>query len=294
MPVRSNLRSAHALAISIALLLQLFTAQAATKTSAIVVAIGGNSECIGHFGMRSLFHKSEADRDKKLPPNTGILVRSVAGALKISPEEIDARYYSWTGDPADHEGCLPGNLDWIVGGSAIIQRQFSALDSPKLDVKVVIVGWSNGAATAYELACDLTRKHRGRVGLLVTLDPVSYTTRTCMTDDEQAQPLYPGVRWINVYTESSGWAKFFNPGNIIALLGHAWNEDFPRSRAARARPLIHIKPANHGDVACMWARCVIPQAPFSAAPSTPLAVGGLSLPFNPSDLANCGRCDVRP
>ena len=126
---------------------------------ALLVLVGGNSECRRDGGIWLM-------RDR--------LTRDIKKALG-DQVQVERRYYSWTGDREDHTGCLPEHRDWL-DGSKHIRTDWPELLRAAPGRKIVIIGWSNGGATAYELACSLSKSAPERVSLLVTLDPVSRLT----------------------------------------------------------------------------------------------------------------------
>jgi hypothetical protein len=211
------------------------------RPTLILVLVGGNSESLHHGGIRDIYG------GKSLPRSATPVVADLAARLNVDPETVSVHYFSWTGDQEEHKGFLPGHWNWIRGGSGLIQDQLPALKANRADrERLAIVGWSNGGATAYELACDLSRTIPGSVGLLVTLDPVAWSTSQCA--DQSGNALKVAGEWINVYTHST-FSERFKLGNVVALVGRAWNDTFPPQRAD---DLLYLENANHGDVVRMW------------------------------------------
>jgi hypothetical protein len=213
------------------------SSQARSAGPVLLVGVGGNSECFG------------ADSGMKDVLNRGAPIEGLAYALNVEPSEVVYRYFSWTGEANGGIGCLPGYWDWITGGSGHILDTLNS-ELGKFPT-VVIVGWSNGGATAYELACAMAKTSR-RAALLVTLDPASWTTRPCRADASE-RPLKPARHWIAVYTKSQGRAAL-DPSNVIALVGHAWNDE---RFIGTASSLIKLEPGTHGQASCMWRKCVL-------------------------------------
>ena len=225
----------------------------AAESKVLLVVVGGNSECHRDKGLWLL----------NQPGGKGEVTKRIAEKLRVPIGEVETHYFSWTGDPEDHPGCIAGKADYISQAHRYIRE---ALAKP-LQVpgrELVIVGWSNGGSTAYEMACQLSRASPERVSLLVTLDPVSRINRWNAATDPQNKCELPGTggkrvrpakTWIGVYTRSTGWASW-RPSNIIALAGGAWNNTYPDLPANRARPLMLLQPADHGDVGRMW-QCVL-------------------------------------
>ena len=175
------------------------------------------------------------------------LLKSIREITDLKKDEIAAYYFSWTGDNEDHRtSFLPGHWNWIWGGANYIAKSLKlVLDQSAGKSSLLIVGWSNGGATAYELACTLGTRHQ-QDSLLVTLDPVSWTTKPCnhYSNDSIKTPR----NWITVFTEShlSERLKF---GNIIALFGRAWDDDhLPSCPTAAYKLASH----NHDDTIAMW------------------------------------------
>ena len=142
------------------------------------------------------------------------LISDVKKALG-SDVQFQHRYYAWTGDKGNNSDCLPGNSEWL-DGSKHIRADWPELLRSAPNRKIVIVGWSNGAATAYELACSISKLGSERVSLLVTLDPVSRLTEPtdyCLR--ENGTLIRPARMWIGVYTRSSGLDAITETGNII-------------------------------------------------------------------------------
>ncbi len=204
----------------------------------LLLGVGGNSECFSNGGIKKLFNRAGDPRGAKLA--TDLLHLPNARSI-----QLENHYFSWTGDPEKDEGCITKNPDWVLGGSDYIRTQLKAVAGRT----IVIIGWSNGGATAYELACLLEREKDVTVSLLVTLDPAAWTTTPC--------PTYPARRWIGVYTKSDGLLQKLRFSNIIAYFGAAWNNTFPTSERQRAHPLFKLEPAEHGDTVEMWRNCVL-------------------------------------
>jgi hypothetical protein len=203
-------------------------------TKLLLVLVGGNSESIHDGGIWKLYK----GRDQA---SCGFLLPAIRSHTGLAESEISTHYFSWTGDTEDdRDNVLPGHWDWILGGSKRINESLETrlkLLSP--EAKVAIIGWSNGGATAYELACRLARVKKP--DLLVTLDPVSWTTTMCSSVD--FGPAIVANAWIDVYTRS-GPLNRLNFGNIIALFGRAWNEDNLPGAPTR---LHRHYPGNHSD-----------------------------------------------
>lgn len=219
-----------------------FTEQplAPPRPDLVLILVGGNSERSNHNGLYHLY----GGKDKKKADMP--IVAELAGRLGTHADSVSVHYFSWTGDPEDDQSFLPGHWNWITGGSGVIQKQVPALAATPKTASLAVVGWSNGGATAYELACDLSRTSAERVGLLVTLDPVAWTTQPCTTDS--GGPRRPAKEWISVYTHSAPSSRF-EFGNIVALFGRAWNDSFPPDPPT---DLAYLPNANHGDTLRMW------------------------------------------
>lgn len=214
------------------------------QADVLLIVVGGNSEAGDEKkGMRRLYLGHEKADESPI-------VQTLAKTDTEQRRSVAVRYFSWTGDNELHPGLLPGRPNWIFGGSTYIQRSVPELDDvPQKYRRLVIVGWSNGGATAYELACLLTSSRRNSVSLLITLDPVAWTTRTCR--DKGGASRRPASEWINVYT-ASGPGNRFRTSNVIAFLGRAWDENFPASSRARAHADHLLPNSDHGDVDRMW------------------------------------------
>ena len=186
------------------------------------------------------------------------LVKNLATQLDIEPADVSFHYFSWTGDQEGHKGFLPGHASWITGGSERIQQWLPQLKEPlQPDQRIAIIGWSNGGATAYELSCDLSRLNPGSVSLLITLDPVSWTTTPC--EATKGEPQRVAKTWVNVYTRST-WVDRFKLSNIIALFGKAWDDNFP---TVKADDLLLLEGSNHGDVLDMWSKKALKSEKFT-------------------------------
>ncbi len=209
--------------------------------SLIVVLVGGNSEWIHKGGIWKLYGGKGQSKEKMR------IVQDLSQLKDVVPERVAAHYFSWTGDPEDHMSPLPGTWSWITGGSGHIRTQLPGLTDLKYQgIPIAIVGWSNGGATAYELACDLTVRHGVHVGLLVTLDPVAWTTKPC--SDGTLPSVKPAEEWISVYTRSHALQRL-GLGNIVAFFGNAWDDD---ATPTTPTDLILLDGVNHGDTEKMW------------------------------------------
>ncbi len=197
----------------------------------LLLLVGGNSECRANKG---------------LWPIKDDITSDLSAALGLDEGVISTDYIAWTGDPADDPGCLPGNAQYLNGHIAIT-RQLKSYAALEHTTQLVVVGWSNGGATAAQLSeylYDTTGIRQ--IDLLVTLDPVSILTSR--TDSAQAK------LWLNVYTESSGFNKL-RLTNIIAFFGGAWNDfDGP--------DLVTCMKGNHNEVLRMWRGIILPSMQF--------------------------------
>ena len=213
----------------------------ATDPKLILILVGGNSEAIHDGGIWKIYKGSLSDSSSSLLSN-------LRKATSLKKSEIATYYFSWTGDDESlRNHWLPGHGSWITGGSGWIKTAMQGvLLSVPASTQIAIVGWSNGGATAYELACTLSAVRVPE--LLVTLDPVSWTTQSCAhySDRRRSSP----ENWINVYTESGLWSRL-NAGNIIALIGRAWDSDKLPSQISE-KSLHKLENANHGDTEKMW------------------------------------------
>lgn len=197
----------------------------------LLLLVGGNSECSSSNGLWPIRER---------------LAEDVAAHIGVTRSRLSTDYVAWTGDPGDHAGCLPGDKDYLSGHLAIARRLASYGPSGSNDL-LVVIGWSNGGATAAQLS-DYLSKLTGskQVDLLVTLDPVARLTE---------RPKDAGAKtWLNVYTQSTGLDKL-RSDNIIAAAGNAWDHfDGPQ--------LAECMSGNHGEAGRMWEAVVLPSAQF--------------------------------
>lgn len=197
-----------------------------------LVLIGGNSECTGDKGLWPLREEMLND-----------FAQVIGSKDKLS--DISTLYFSWTGDPGGHPGCLPGRPDYLEGGKERIIQALSGhnMIGPNAP-PLAVVGWSNGGATAMQLAAAIAARKEPSfkpVDLLVTLDPVARLT---------SRPERSGAsQWLNVYTRSK-WFNRFLFTNIIAFVGGAWNEIDSSKTHEPAFQACMI--GNHGDTNEMW------------------------------------------
>ena len=225
------------------------SSEAPTGTRLVLILVGGNLETIHDGGIWKLY----CGRDNA---NGCDLVQSLIDGSDLNSSEIAPYYFSWTGDNEDHRGSiLPGHPNWILGGARYIQKGSQmAFEERDPAAETAIVGRSNGGATAYELACLLGKEDQPN--LLVTLDPVSWTTSPCnyYSNGEVITP----KNWITVYTRSSvtNRLKF---GNILAFIGRAWNNN---NLPTKPREALRYDRGNHGDTKAMWNEYILCSKTF--------------------------------
>jgi hypothetical protein len=198
----------------------------ALDEQARVVFIGGNSQCRRPNRHLGGIHKE--------------IVDAIAAQLQLddSWRQISTASYSWTGSGASHEGCAPEF--GLVGlnlwdGEKEIEEDLRRLgwlrDTPN---PLIIVGYSHGAATGFDLAAKLCREHP--VSLLVTLDPVSVIDRREVELGSET--------WLNVYVDQYTW---------MITAGRPWRGNAPEARLNR---LVRVNsaggPIGHGDPRDMW------------------------------------------
>ena len=206
----------------------------------VLILVGGNSEAIHDGGLWKLYKGSLS--------GTSIgLLKSLGHRTKWVGSDVATYYFSWTGDNEDQrDSWFPDHSSWITGGSAWIEQSMRGVLAKYPSAKVAVIGWSNGGATAYELACTLSARRAPE--LLVTLDPVSWTTRPCRHYSAGRVPT--PTPWINVYTRSGLWSRL-NAGNIIALIGRAWDAD--RLPSEVPEESLHLADrTSHGETEVMW------------------------------------------
>ncbi|MEO7852925.1 MAG: hypothetical protein ABIR94_11830 [Rubrivivax sp.] len=228
----------------------------APQADILLIVVGGNSEAGNETkGMRKLYFGHDKVQES---PIVETLTKTDGDRRSIA-----VRYFSWTGDNEGNRDWRPGHPNWIFGGSTYIRQAVPELAAvPQSYRRLVIAGWSNGGATAYELACSLTNSSPDAVSMLITLDPVAWTTQTCK--DMTGTPRRPARKWINVYT-ASGPGNRWRTTNIIAFFGRAWDEHFPAGADIRANNADQLLPdTDHGDTDQMWAKVVVPDPDLAA------------------------------
>lgn len=202
-----------------------------------VVCVGGNSEASFAGGPQSLRQLSNGSNGGKLCD----FLLSPLGSERRNVD-VSCTYYSWTGTPRADTWWIPVPVTHWFGANHIAgaEKRVGALAGPKKDSALIIVGWSNGGDTAYNLA-----KKIAGVDALFTLDPVSRVTSAHWLPFMGTFPKPANVRlWLHAYTKSVGFEKVTNLGNIIAAAGGPWNQQ-PRAD-------VNVKvPGNHGDTVAM-------------------------------------------
>ena len=97
-----------------------------------------------------------------------------------------------------------------------------------------------------ETAYELPRMPDARVGLLVNIDPVSWTRRTC--DRRRVRGLTHHTPGINFHSRR-GWFGRLRASNAVAFLGGAWSRDL---RLARPWSLQRFTPCSRGEAWRVW------------------------------------------
>jgi pimeloyl-ACP methyl ester carboxylesterase len=173
---------------------------------------------------------------------------------------VSCNYYSWAGTPReDYSFWAVPPACWFgadriaksesrpaassnpVNASRIAKFESgpAASSNPVNASALIIVGWSNGGDTAYNLA-----KRMARVDALITLDPVSRLTSAHWLPFVGKFTKPPEVRfWFHAFTKSSGVNKL-NTGNIFARAGGPWNDQ----PGADVNVMVR---GNHGDTLAM-------------------------------------------
>jgi hypothetical protein len=205
-----------------------------------VICVGGNSEASTAGGPQSLRQLSNG-------PNGGRLCEMLLNPLGSDRGKIDVSctYYAWTGTPREDTWWIPFPGRHWFGADRIakVEQRPDAFSNPKKASALIIVGWSNGGDTAYNLA-----KKVAKVDVLFTLDPVSRVTSAHWLPFNGTFPKPHGVGlWLHAFTRSSGIKGSLNPGNIIAAVGGPWN-DQPNADVNA------MVPGNHGDTILMLTR----------------------------------------
>lgn len=179
---------------------------------AVLVLVGGNSECRDDRGLIR-YH--------------GEIIQDLRSRLGLTSDQLSIAYYSWTGDPVSSRGCIPGRLPWF--GDVPISRALEERGYLRPDVPLIIMGHSNGGATAYDLAARLCTRKSRPASLLVTFDPVSR--------------IDPRARRIGADTWLHTYVPYHTP---VIRVGGPW-------RSERAADLNLLVQTTHGGVPDMWA-----------------------------------------
>jgi hypothetical protein len=198
-----------------------------------IICVGGNSEASFAGGPQSLRQLSSGPHGGRL---SELLLAPLGG--NRSRDDVTCTYYSWTGTPRGDTWWIPVPGPHWFGASHIAKTENAVAGS-----RLIIVGWSNGGDTAFNLARKI-----GKVDALFTLDPVSRLTSAHWLpfNGTFSKPNGVGL-WLHAYTRSSGLKGAVNPGNIMAAVGGAWN-DQPRA------DVDIMVPGNHGDTLLMLTR----------------------------------------
>jgi hypothetical protein len=204
----------------------------APNQKALLVLIGGNSECTGQGAI--WLHKEK-------------ITEGIANATGLAPDELSKHYFSWTGEDPDTGSwrCIPKKAGYLFGQRYIVKKLDGEV-SP--DTALIIVAHSNGGATAAQVA-NLFYKKGHPVDLLVTFDPVSFLTRLPF----RAPPKPHAKLWIDVYVSSDD--KRLTRGDDVAFVGRAWNR-------FQGPTLITCMEGHHGDVPAMWKSVVLASSEF--------------------------------
>jgi hypothetical protein len=201
-----------------------------------VICVGGNSEASFAGGPQSLRQLSNGANGGRL----GQMLPDPLGAGRRMVD-VSCTYYSWTGTPREDTWWIPVPVVHWFGADRIARGEGSpAAAWTRKQSALVIVGWSNGGDTAYNLA-----KRMAKVDVLFTLDPVSRVTSAHWLPFMSVFAKPESVRlWLHAYTSTAGLKKITNPGNIIAAAGGPWN--------SQPRADVDVKVSgNHGDTVAM-------------------------------------------
>ena len=188
-----------------------------------IIFVGGNSQhCAGND--EQLLHIWR--------PVTEDIARRLLNAEHPNIDRIGRHYFSWVGDTfnPNKESCIPNLFGNVWRGETPIRSELERRQLLDQNKALIFVGFSNGAATAFDVVADLCPTHR--VSLLVTLDPVSRLAGR--------RERLGTEHWLHVYIPRH---------DFIIFAGGPWRGNAPESRLNR---MVMPNETGHGDVENMW------------------------------------------